>query len=181
VEEQRFWEIIAASKPERGGLERQAERLTKTLSRLELEEVLAFHEAFVEHNQRLYTWPHWNGAELIFDGCGDDHFTDFRSWVIAQGRDVFDSFLADPDSIAAVGRIDEDEVGEAELLSYAASDVYEEATGEELDAALPDVEIVEPLDAPRGEPLAEVDREAYRQRFPRLFAAYVEPREKRRR
>lgn len=181
MEEQRFWEIVAASKPGKGGLERQTERLTKALSALELDEVVAFHEAFVEHNRRLYTRPHWNAADLIFGGCGDDHFTDFRSWVIAQGQDLYDSFLADPDSIAAAGRIDDDEVGDAELFSYAASDVYEEATGEEIDEALPDVDIVEPFDAPPGEPLEEADRETCQQQFPRLFAMYVEPREKRRR
>lgn len=181
MQDQRFWEIVASSQPGKGGLERQTDRLTKVLSKLELDEVVAFHEKFDELNDRLYTWEHWNAAELILDGCGDDHFIDFRSWIIAQGREVFEAFLSDPDSIASLPRIDDDEVGDAELFSYAASEVYEEATGDEIDEALPDVEIVEPVDDPAGEPLAEGDREAYRQRYPRLFAAYVEGRSKGRR
>jgi hypothetical protein len=181
VEDQRFWEIIAQTKPGKGSLERQTARLTKALSKLGLDEVVDFDQAFVEANRRLYTWDHWGAAELLFGGCGDDHFTDFRSWVIAQGRDVYEAFLADPDSIAAVGRIDDDEVGDAELFSYAASEVYEDATGEEIDVALPEIDIVEPLEEPTGEPLAEDDREGYRRRYPRLFEAHVEQREGRRR
>ena len=42
----------------------------------------------------------WTAASLMCDGCSDDGFTDFRAWLIAQGKDAYMSALADPDSLA---------------------------------------------------------------------------------
>ena len=36
------------------------------------------------------------------DGCSDDSFSYFRSWLIVQGKDVYMAALADPDSLADV-------------------------------------------------------------------------------
>ncbi len=177
MEESRFWEIIAATKPGKGTVEDQSERLAKELSRLDLADVVGFDAKFTETNLRLYTWAHWGAAEVVFGGCGDDHFTDFRSWVVSRGRDVFERVLADPDALADLGRIDDEEVGDAELLSYVASEVYEEAAGQEFDDT--DRDIPESPDDPAGEPIREGDREAYRARYPRLFAMYAESGSKR--
>ena len=39
-------------------------------------------------------------ASLILGGCSDDGFEYFRGWLIAQGREVFERSVADPDSLA---------------------------------------------------------------------------------
>jgi len=60
-------------------------------------------------------------------GCSDDGFIDFRAWLIAQGRDVYLSALADPDSLAGVIPY-----GDCcfETLSYVGDYAYEQLTGE---------------------------------------------------
>lgn len=59
-------------------------------------------------------------------GCSDDGFIDFRAWLIAQGRDVYLSALADPDSLAEVTPY-----GDCcfETLSYVGDYAYEQLTG----------------------------------------------------
>lgn len=39
-------------------------------------------------------------ASLILGGCSDDGFEYFRGRLIAQGREVFERSVADPDSLA---------------------------------------------------------------------------------
>lgn len=44
----------------------------------------------------------WAAAYLLNGGCSDDAFDYFRGWLIAQGREAFESAVADPDSLAAL-------------------------------------------------------------------------------
>lgn len=45
----------------------------------------------------------WDAAKIFrVDGCSDDSFSYFRSWLIVQGKDVYMAALADPDSLADV-------------------------------------------------------------------------------
>jgi hypothetical protein len=43
----------------------------------------------------------WGAAYLANGGCSDDGFDYFRGWLIGQGRKVYETVLADPDSLAA--------------------------------------------------------------------------------
>jgi len=65
----------------------------------------------------------------ILDGLGfsDDAFTDFRAWLIGQGKGVYENALTNPESL-----IDYVEPGQnivAEVLLYVAAEAYEVKTG----------------------------------------------------
>lgn len=67
-------------------------------------------------NQELYAWyglqnsymdladtpKLFTAAVLINGGSSDDRFTDFTAWLVAQGKTVYESALANPDSLAQI-------------------------------------------------------------------------------
>lgn len=62
-------------------------------------------------------------AAIINKGTSDDRFTDFRAWLIAQGKAVYEAALLDPDSLASVNVATEK--GEWEFYGYIAPFSYE--------------------------------------------------------
>ncbi|MEO7298393.1 MAG: DUF4240 domain-containing protein, partial [Verrucomicrobiota bacterium] len=68
----------------------------------------------------------WLGAVVILGGCGDDTFTDFRCWLIAQGRNAFKSAVEDPDSMAGFDNFDGDEHNHPTLfhLNYVSKEAF---------------------------------------------------------
>ncbi|WP_298042426.1 DUF4240 domain-containing protein [uncultured Citricoccus sp.] len=165
----RFWQLIDQSGPSAGAsVEDQTENLTTILAGLPAQEIAAFDVAFAAHQQELYSWDLWGAAYLLMGGCSDDCFTDFRSWVIAQGQDYFEAVPADPQAVAD-GRLENTgQVGEAELLSYAAMDAYVEATGREIFTDYPSHPGLETATEPAGQEWDEDDQDALRARYPKL-------------
>jgi hypothetical protein len=98
-------------------------------------------------------------------GCGDDGFCYFRDWLIAQGKEVFDAAVADPESLAKIDLGDEEM--EAEGMAYVAGEVFAERTGEELPA-----KYKESLEI-RGEEWKE-EGDDLKRRFPKLWKKYNE-------
>ena len=136
-------------------------KLEEALAALPPEEIVAFDELFSGHYTASYAWPLWNAAYLINGGCSDDGFDYFRAWLIAQGRDVFERAVADPDSLADHSAADV----ECEYLLYTAGRAHEAATGEPLPhrkRRYPDL----------GEGWDFDDAEENQKRLPRLFARY---------
>lgn len=69
----------------------------------------------------------WDAASIIKEyGCGDDGFLDFRSWLVAQGKEVYLAALKDPDFLAEV-----EPYGDCrfECLAYVGDYAYERLTG----------------------------------------------------
>ena len=68
------------------------------------------------------------------DGAADeDAFAAFRCWLIAQGRELFESALQEADELAdLMAGFDPDADGDGEDLGYAADEAYERLTGGEL-------------------------------------------------
>src|SRR5260370_19488181 len=100
MDDDRFWEIIDASRagsgPDRyqAGRDEQIVRLHRLLSALSVEEVRAFLKLFSTHMGEAYGKPReglWGVAFDIAGGCSDDMFDDFRSWLISMGRAVFEA------------------------------------------------------------------------------------------
>jgi Protein of unknown function (DUF4240) len=143
-------------------------------------DVVGFDSTFQEHQRGLNTWDLWGAAYVINGGCSDDDFTDFRSWVVSQGRDTYLRAYADPDSLVEVlpGRgwlrhlLRQPVSLGAEDYAYAAGEVYESRTENKIYEAdeysnLSEVDSREPS----GEPFDE-DADALRQRYPRLAALF---------
>lgn len=150
-----------------------AEALAATLEERGPDDVLAFDAALSHLLADSYTTPLWAAAYLVNGGASDDGFDYFRAWLVAQGRDVFEAAVGDPDSLADLPAVRaamaEGEELESEALLTVAWDVYEALTGDELPgldrAALPQLEAMWDFD----------DEDEMRARLPRLAAlAYDE-------
>lgn len=119
---ERFWSLIEqhVDVGSYGGI--HSDRLLENLALLSIEELLAYQEQVSALSAASRTWRLWGAAHLIHGGCPDDTFDYFRSWLIGQGRHVFESVLANPDSLASLATEQalDDEIyssGEAALRS----------------------------------------------------------------
>lgn len=88
-------------------------------------------------NQELYAWyglqdsymdladtpKLFTAAVLINGGSSDDRFTDFTAWLVAQGKTVYESALANPDSLAQIDLPFDN--AEWEFCGYIAGNAYE--------------------------------------------------------
>lgn len=108
----------------------------------------------------------WGAAYIIEGGCSDDGFTDFRSWLISRGRDVYEAALRDPESLVEVAAADGVEATSFEEFQYVARRVYEEKTGHDM----PDTG-VKHAEEPTGKEWSEGGDDLSR-RLPKLWTKY---------
>ena len=176
-----FWELIAQAK-EQCGQDQDAfcQWLENRLIEMGPEQALNFDYAAFAYRAAAYKYGLWSAASVMLDGCTDDGFTDFRGWLIAQGRDVYLAALKDPDSLADVPVY-----GDCcfETICYVGNYAYEELTGrntyEDFDPAVsrawsekiePDIVYGEGI----GYPYTWSETAAY---LPKLCAKYLTPEE----
>lgn len=92
-----FWEHIRLTKREKAG--EHADALTAHLAKLPPAEIIDFDHWWGILKSEAYTWDVWGAAYTLNGGCSDDSFSDFRSWLVLQGRDVFQAVVSNPDSL----------------------------------------------------------------------------------
>lgn len=160
MDKQAFWDLLEGLDPETAGGE-----LAAQLDALEAEDIAAFQHHFDEEHARAYTWPLWGAAYLMEGGCSDDGFEYFRYGLISRGRKVFESAIADPDSLAVL--LDEDDFLSNEEFGYVAREVYENKTGSEI----PRDGVAHPAD-PAGEDWDFDDEELCAAKLPKLWAKF---------
>jgi hypothetical protein len=160
MDKQAFWELLEGLDPETAGGE-----LAARLDALEPEAIAAFQQHFDEEHARAYTWPLWGAAYLMEGGCSDDGFIDFRYGLISRGQKVFESALADPDSLAVL--LDEDDFLSNEEFGHVAAEVYDNKTG----APIPREGAAHPAD-PAGEDWDFDDEELCALKLPKLWAKF---------
>ncbi len=130
-----FWSLIESARTAAGNSQRAfCAEIRAELAKSDPATIQRFDEWFRERHRKANRWDLWGAAYIINGGCSDDGFHDFRSWLISQGRDVYNSALADPESLASSKPIIDPtvEIAEFELLFYAASDVFKERTGKDM-------------------------------------------------
>ena len=168
-----LWDLVETARDEAddpGDADAVAETLVRMLADRAPEVIEAFDVALAGLVAESYLTELWAAAYLVNGGASDDGFDYFRGWLIAQGRDVFEAAVADPDSLAEVPAVRRalaagDEL-ECEAMLGVAWDAYEAATGEELPeagtarASLPELETMWDFD----------DEHAMRSHLPRLAA-----------
>lgn len=123
-----FWALIAQAK-EKFGEDMRATViwLTGELVKRGPEAALHFHDIMHAYSDLADRYGLWDAASIIKEhGCSDDGFQDFRSWLIAQGKEVYLDALKDPDSLADI-----DPYGDCcfEGLAYVGDSAYEHLTG----------------------------------------------------
>ena len=125
-----FWMLIDQGREQCGqDVHALAQWLEDRLMELGPEQALNFDYIAHAYRAAAYKYGLWNAASIMCDGCTDDGFTDFRGWLIAQGRDVYMAALKDPDSLADVPT---NRDCCCETLCYVGSYAYEELTGRDI-------------------------------------------------
>jgi len=164
-----FWKLIdAARKVARGDQDELVENLRTRLARLSAAKIASFHGRMQVLLASAYRWDLWAAAFIMNGGCSDDGFAYFRAWLVAQGRETFEKALENPESLAAAKLVFAD-AGEYELesLLYAASEAYEEKTGD----ALP-----QPTDSAPPEPAGvQWTEDDLPSRYPVLWEKFAKP------
>lgn len=97
-----FWSIIEKARqkcihhPEK----QQWEYLVDALCELPVDDIHEFARILWLKKVEAYRADVWEAASLVACGCGDDSFTDFHNWLIAQGQFVYEKTLENPDNLA---------------------------------------------------------------------------------
>lgn len=175
-----FWDLIAGAKRECGqDMDASLQWLTERLTALGPQQAQDFHDILHGYKHLAYKYGLWTAATLMCgNGCSDDGFMDFRAWLIAQGKEVYLTALADPDSLADV----EPYGGcQFESFSYVASEVLNTLTGgDAYDSMAPDGFDALVLELAKGIQYGEgidypYEWDELEQHFPRLCEKYLEP------
>ncbi|MDK1475679.1 DUF4240 domain-containing protein [Streptomyces sp. 549] len=141
MDRQQFWQLIGAAREEASDpddAEAVARRAASLLAAHPAEEIAAAQQVLWDLMAESYTNPLWAAAHVVNGGCSDDGFDYFRGWLIAQGREVFERTVADPDALAEVPLVrasasDGFELDGEDVLGIA-SDAHVIATGSQLPA-----------------------------------------------
>ena len=169
-----FWDLIKSSRsrisavtPE-GNMERQKLDLRHLLLQLSTEEIVQFRDELMGLLSEAFTYALWDAAFLIADGCSDDGFHDFRSWLISMGMEVFQKALVNPDSLAEPASASSVEDVFFEGFSILPDEAYRIKTGRNI----PDYITTHPT-YPRGNRMARNEADI-KLRFPQLWKTFRE-------
>ena len=104
MNEKQFWQLIEETQTaSQGSCKQQADLLRLRLVSLSAEDIIEFDRLFQHFQDKAYSWHLWSAAIIIGDGgCSDDSFTDFRAWLIGQGKDTYYDVLDNPDRLADI-------------------------------------------------------------------------------
>ena len=93
-----FWKLIQSAKETCGqDMDAMMDFLKDRLVSMGPEQAQNFHDILHAYEDLADKFGLWDAAGVMKEyGCSDDGFIDFRAWLIAQGRDVYLSALADP-------------------------------------------------------------------------------------
>ena len=86
-----------------------------------------FHDAVHAYEDLAYKYGLWSAVRLMGHAT-DDGFTDFRAWLISQGKEAYFAALKEPDTLAA---LDPGDGYWFESFAYAGYYALKELTGED--------------------------------------------------
>ncbi len=139
MDQARFWQMIDGSVAEsQGDADSQIDLLADSLRQLPAEEIAGFSEELGHALLAAYSWDLWGAAHLLNAGSTHDEFEAFRAWLVCQGREIFQGAVANPDSLVDVTDPEVREY-EGEEFLHLPSQIYEEITGQELDAGVVEI------------------------------------------
>lgn len=167
-----YWELVEQAR--RRATETDPEAIAAALVDLLVEQgapaAAGARSAYSALAARAYGWPLWGAAYTINGGCSDDGFEYFIGWLVAQGREVFERAVADPDSLADV--VDEDTEAEGEDVMAAPWVAFERLAGDDAPDGGTDDETT-PLPT-LGDGWDFDDDDLVRQHYPRLAAIFLD-------
>ncbi|MEU1534958.1 DUF4240 domain-containing protein [Streptomyces fagopyri] len=173
-----FWTLIErarAMSADPADTEDVAERATVLLAGYAPRDILGAERILRELPAMSDRAPLWAAAWIVSGrgSCDDEGFDCFRGWLIAQGRVVFESIVADADRLAGLPEIrasaPEPIEPDGEEILGIARDAHERATG----AELPGDVLTHDVPTSEADPGSVFDdRERLTALLPRLTALY---------
>jgi hypothetical protein len=159
-----FWNLIEKTyKACEGNLSTQVELLTELLAQSSVDDIADYKTILDDLMDNSYDAALWDAAAIINRGCSDDGFKDFRGWLIAHGKEVYEKALVDPQILVDIVKMDE--WADDELFLYVPEYAYERKTGEEL----PEYMYGKESPKLRG---AHLSDESANKRFPKLVEKF---------
>ncbi len=178
MNKEQFWELIAAARDraitphDSAAVAREA---TALLAARPAEEIVAAEQVLWDLMVESYTNRLWAAAYIANGGCSDDGFDYFRGWLIAQGREVFERVVADPDALASLPTVQAAAAAgtdlEGEDMLVIAWNAHITAIGDQLPPDAPTIRYPQ-LDPVWYFDFSDSDEMA--RRLPRLAALYLE-------
>ena len=164
-----FWQLIKQARANTEQMGDLPAWIRAHLKEHSVEYIIGFEEQLHAFSCQAYDARLWAAAGLMLGFCSDDVFTDFRGWLIAQGKTVYDFALDNPDTLADVEPINGD-YGTARLfhMLYAPTKAYREKIGDDI-ADLP-TDYTKPVLL--NENVLELDEVKLKEMFPKLYAKY---------
>ena len=86
-----FWELIEQSRTKSDSDSEFLDILKDKLEAMSAPEIKKFQKLLLETTNELEHWDVWALAYIVRGGCGDDGFDYFKAWVIAKGKEAFES------------------------------------------------------------------------------------------
>jgi len=167
-----FWHLVDSTR----GQPDRAERLTEVLSRHAPGEIVQFRILYDDVMHAANQVDLRGAGCTINGGSTDDDFYAFRERLIEMGRQVFESAVKDPDSLADIVTPGEPLVG-SEGLDQAATAAWTAVSGLTEEAFYEAVDQADTRtdrgDAEEGEWWTFHDKAEVRHRLPRLAAKLV--------
>ena len=132
----RFWALVEQGRARADNpadAEEVAERTRQVLVALPAAEVGELNQSLHDLMAASYRVDLWGAAYQLNGGCSDDGFEYFRGWLLAQGREVFERVIADPDALADLPVVQTAAEGaldlECEEMFAVVADAYHVLTG----------------------------------------------------
>src|SRR5687767_11116775 len=92
-----FWDILdAAQSAAAFDRDRLPNALRAELEGLDQDALVTFIRHFHDLRHETFTHELWAAAWIAGGGASDEDFSDFRDWLITQGRAVYEDALHDP-------------------------------------------------------------------------------------
>lgn len=107
IDEPVFWELVARSRSQAETVDEQLAALEALLATFKAPDIRRFGSLYSAYMRKLYHWNVWALAYAARDGCSDDSFMAFRTWLILQGDPALVE-LAIADPARAAGRVPRD-------------------------------------------------------------------------
>lgn len=104
MDKEAFWNVIEEANRcvEDGGQGTVLEAAQKKLMEYSAADIARWHEIKGVYMKLADRKDLWEACAAAGAHCTDDGFMDFRSWLIAQGKDVYMKAVQEPDSLAEV-------------------------------------------------------------------------------
>ena len=167
TDDERWWNLVDRARQGAGEPQARAALLVDWLSRLDVDEIVAFDRFFLERVNEAYRTELWEVAYIMNGGCSDDGFDYFLGWLVSEGKQRYLAALTDPR--AAADGVDPDEGPfECEEMWGAACRAFAARTGQSIETYYKD----HAPKVPRSDIGEPFDEDTVEERYPEVAARF---------